>query len=95
MGFFSTATSPSVEPQLLVSPRWWWYLVLAMPMTVLTALSLYSIVALETLKERTRKPLRSIETDVKDAGTTGSRSVTIQLFGAAGDSVCQSHNAYL
>ncbi|KAL8970468.1 MAG: hypothetical protein Q9197_003794 [Variospora fuerteventurae] len=56
MGFFSTTTSPSGELQFLVSPRWWWYLALALPLTALTVISLYSIVAWDTFRERIRRP---------------------------------------
>ncbi|KAI4113813.1 MAG: hypothetical protein LQ345_005288, partial [Seirophora villosa] len=39
MGFFSTTSSPSGEAQLLVSPSWWYYLALALPLTALTVLT--------------------------------------------------------
>ncbi|KAL8706459.1 MAG: hypothetical protein Q9201_000514 [Fulgogasparrea decipioides] len=55
MGFFSTSTGPSGEPRLLVSPRWWYYLALAVPMTALTVVALYFMVAWEALRERSRR----------------------------------------
>lgn len=63
MGFFSTSTGPSGDAQLLVSSRWWWYLALAIPMTALTVLSLYGLVAWEAIKNRNRKPLVQVNGD--------------------------------
>ncbi|KAL8713498.1 MAG: hypothetical protein Q9220_002360 [cf. Caloplaca sp. 1 TL-2023] len=69
MGFFNTGPDSSGRPQLLVSSQWWWYLVLALPMTAFTVLSLYGIVAWDALRDRNRYgTLGAAGAEVKEKG---------------------------
>ncbi|KAL9606708.1 MAG: hypothetical protein Q9179_000148 [Wetmoreana sp. 5 TL-2023] len=73
MGFFSTSTGPSGEPRLLVSPRWWYYLALAVPMTALTVVALYFMVAWEALRERSRSAPCNIVFKRSDIGRNANQ----------------------